>query len=188
MRIRKSLFTSSLPEYKNGKQNNIAPKAYNEINRLTPKTYLILLASDLKQQLTLPFKARKRDLIQVGELGLVTIGLSFADKPISRFAVGVRERSAPLSSTSNYVTRFGGIYEAYTLAALGLYGLAAKNQKLQTTTLLATQAYITGAIISTGLKFLTGRQRPGYINPATNQNASHIATMPALSKTFRPNA
>ena len=154
------------------KQNNIAPENYDQSNRLTPKTYFILLASDLKQQLTLPFKARKRDLIQVGELGLVTIGLSFADKPISRYAVGIRERSAPISSISTYVTRFGGLYEGYTLAALGLYGLAAKNQKLQTTTLLATQAYITGSIISTGLKFLTGRQRPVYISPVTSQNAS----------------
>lgn len=156
---------------RDGMQNDITPAAYNDTNRLTPKTYLILLASNVKRQVTLPFKARKRDLIQVGELGLVTIALSFADKPISRYAVGVRERSNPISSISTYVTRFGGSYEAYTLAALGLYGLAAKNHKIQTTTLLATQAYITGTIISTGLKFLTGRQRPIYINSVTSQNS-----------------
>lgn len=156
----------------NAPQNNINPKAYTENTNLNVKTYFILLASDFKQQLTLPFHGRARDYKQLGELALFTAALSFADKPVSRFAVKLKDNNKPLSSTSSYVTKFGGLYEVYTLGALGAYGLIFKNQKIKNTTLLATQSYITAGVIETGLKFLTGRQRPGYIDPITMKNAS----------------
>jgi membrane-associated phospholipid phosphatase len=156
----------------NGQKNNINPKAYTENTNLNVKTYFILLASDFKQQLTLPFQGRARDYKQVGELALFTAALSFADKPVSRFAVKLKDNNKPLSSTSSYVTKFGGLYEIYTLGALGAYGFIFKNQKMKTTTLLATQSYITAGVIETGLKFLTGRQRPGYIDPVTMKNAT----------------
>ena len=54
------------------------------------------------------------------------------------------------------------MYEGYTLAALGAYGLIFKNEKLKTTTLLATQAYITGGAVGSVLKFVSGRTRPSY--------------------------
>lgn len=157
---------------KNGQQNNINPKAYTENTHINAKTYFVLLASDFKQQLTLPFQGKSRDYKQVGELALLTVGLSFADKPISRFAVKLKDNNKPLSSTSNYVTQFGGRYELYTLGALGAYGFIFNNQKMKTTTLLATQSYITAGVIETALKFLTGRQRPGYIDPITMNNAT----------------
>jgi membrane-associated phospholipid phosphatase len=56
---------------------------------------------------------------------------------------------------------FGGMYEVFTVAGIGAYGLISRN-KLVITTLLASQAYITGGTIMTLLKFLTGRTRPSY--------------------------
>ena len=156
----------------NGQLNNINPKAYTENTNINVKTYFILLASDFKQQLTLPFHGRARDYKQLGELALLTAALSFADKPISRFAVKLNDNNKALSSTSSYVTQFGGRYELYTLGALGAYGFIFKNQKMKTTTLLATQSYITAGVIETALKFLTGRQRPGYLDPITMKNAT----------------
>jgi membrane-associated phospholipid phosphatase len=43
---------------------------------------------------------------------------------------------------------------------LGAYGLLFKNKKMQTTTLLAAQSYITGAAVQAVVKAITGRQRP----------------------------
>ena len=63
------------------------------------------------------------------------------------------------------------MYEVYTLAALGTYGWVFKNEKIKTTTLLATQAYITSAVIFEAAKFLTGRQRPYYYDPESNTNS-----------------
>lgn len=73
-------------------------------------------------------------------------------------------------SASTYVTNFGGSYEAYTLAALGAYGIIFKKDKEQTTVLLTTQAYITAATIETALKYLTSRQGPSYYNSITSLN------------------
>lgn len=156
----------------NKSKNNINPAAYNLNTTLTPKTYFVLLASNIKQELSAPFKAKPKHWKHVGELVLLTTALSFADKPTSRFAVKLNDNNKPLSSTSSYVTRFGGRYEVYTLAGLAAYGYMFNNKKLKTTTLLATQAYITAGLVETGLKFLTGRQRPGYVDPITKQNAS----------------
>jgi membrane-associated phospholipid phosphatase len=93
------------------------------------------------------------------------------DKPINRYAVDLRQKNTSVVNTSKYVTRFGGVYEVYTLAALGTYGFVFKNEKMRTTTLLATQAYLTSYVIFEAAKFLTGRQRPYYYNPETNSNS-----------------
>jgi membrane-associated phospholipid phosphatase len=48
---------------------------------------------------------------------------------------------------------------------LTAYGVVFKNEKLKTTTLLASQSYITSAAIQTVIKFATGRQRPFVYHP-----------------------
>jgi membrane-associated phospholipid phosphatase len=57
-----------------------------------------------------------------------------------------------------------------TLLALGTYGFLFQNEKIKTTTLLATQAYLSSAIIFESMKFLSGRQRPNYYDPKTKEN------------------
>jgi membrane-associated phospholipid phosphatase len=63
--------------------------------------------------------------------------------------------------------------EVLAAATLGTYGLVFKKDKEKTTTLLATQAYITGAAIETMVKYLTSRQRPSYYDAVTGLN-SHV--------------
>ncbi len=132
----------------------------------------MLVADDIKQQVTAPFKASGGDWLKIGAFGLVTAGsVLFADKPINRWAVDLVQRNSAVGTISSYVTNFGGLYEGYTLAALGAYGLIFKKEKERTTTLLATQAYITAGALETVLKYLVGRQRPYYYDPLTNKNA-----------------
>ena len=156
-----------------GKQvNNINPETYNENTKITVHTYLILLADDIKQQVTSPLRATGSDWLKIGAFGLFTTGVVlFVDKPLNRLAVDIRNENSSVVSASNYVTRFGGAYEGYTLAALGAYGYIFKKEKTKTTTFLATQAYITAAAIETALKYITGRQRPNYYDPVTGQNS-----------------
>jgi membrane-associated phospholipid phosphatase len=155
-----------------GKQkNNISPSFYNENTKITAHVYLVLVADDMKQQVTSPLRATGSDWLKIGAFGVVTAGaILFADKPINRLAVDQIRTNKSVVSASLYVTNFGGLYEAYTLAALGAYGLIFKKDKEKTTTLLATQAYITAAAIETALKYLTGRQRPSYYNSVTGLN------------------
>src|SRR5205809_929674 len=98
-----------------------------------------------------------------GSLGLFTVaaaGLAFADEPVQRQALKFRAKNAGAVKVGTYITNTGGAYEMITLAAIGSYGFIFKNEKMRTTTLLATQAYITGTLIETTVKYLTGRTRP----------------------------
>jgi membrane-associated phospholipid phosphatase len=150
--------------------NNINPKAFTENTNLTFQSYFTLLGSSLKQEFTKPFHMTKKDWGNFGKFALATGALSFADKPVQRAALKLRNRNTSVNKVSKYVTNFGGLYEGYTLAALGTYGFIFKKQKLKTTTLLATQAYITAGALESVAKFISGRTRPSYY--AADQEAS----------------
>jgi membrane-associated phospholipid phosphatase len=148
-----------------GQVNNIEQKAYNENTKINFNTYFILLGSDFKQQITAPFHLTKKDWLTVGKFGVVAVTVGLADERIQRFALEQRTRSKSLRTVSSYVTNLGAQYEIITLAGLGAYGLIFKNEKIRTTTLLASQAYITSTAMHYLIKGVTGRQRPSYINP-----------------------
>src|SRR6476620_6594733 len=145
-----------------GQVNNTNPAAYNEHTQITFPTYFILLGSNIKQQFTKPFHMTSKDWGKLGKFALVTGALALADKPVQDEALEFRNSSQTVRSVSNAVTNFGGLYEIYTLVALGAYGFIFKNEKMKTTTLLASQAYITGGLTESVLKFLSGRLRPVY--------------------------
>lgn len=171
--IKKLDSLSNKPDSVGGKQKNIiTPATYNENTKITVRTYFELLTDDLKQQVTSPFRATKTDWLKVGAFGLLTTGVAlFADKPVNRLALNIRNNSNTVVSISSYVTRFGGLYEVYTLSAFAAYGFIFKNEKTKTTVYLATQAYVTAGAIETVLKYLTSRQRPSYIDPSTGKNS-----------------
>ena len=150
--------------------NDINPAAYTENTNLDFKTYFILLGSNIKQQFTTPFHTTKKNWLKVGGFAVATAALTFADKPINTFTNRITNSSNTVKSSGHFITQFGGLYETYTLAAMGAYGFIFKKQKLKTTTLLATQAYITAGIMETVFKFVTGRQRPIYYDPVTLQS------------------
>ncbi len=157
-----------------GQINNTNTKAYNESTKLTPSTYVILLASNLKQSFTKPFHMTGRDWGNAGKFAAVAGALAFADKPIQQRTLQFRKDNPDFLSTSNFVTNFGGPYEGYILASFGAYGFVFHNEKMKTTTLLATQAYITGAAVSGVIKVLSGRTRPSYYDPNTEAHPTFL--------------
>lgn len=157
------------------KQKNIVtPSFYNENTRITPHIYLVLTADDIKQQWTAPFRATSKDWLTAGGFAAVTTAaVLWADRPVNKFTVTQIRTNKSVVNASTYVTNFGGDWEGYTLAALGTYGFVFHKEKEKTTTLLATQAYITAATIETAIKLLTSRQRPSYYDAITGKN-SHV--------------
>ncbi|HEU4903412.1 MAG TPA: phosphatase PAP2 family protein [Flavisolibacter sp.] len=143
-----------------GQVNVTHPEAYNENTRITVPAFFILEGSNLKQAFTKPFHMSGQNWKTVGKFAVVVGALAFADRPIQRWALNLRNSNSGLHTVSRYVTNFGGPYEGYTLGALGAYGFLFRNIKMQTTTLLALQSYITGAAVQSVVKFVTGRQRP----------------------------
>ncbi|WP_207532074.1 phosphatase PAP2 family protein [Desertivirga arenae] len=143
-----------------GQNNNINPGAYNERTQITPRSYFILLWSDLKQQYTAPFRMTGQDWKRAGTFSLLAGALAFADKPVQKQAIKFKRSSNTASNISSFITNTGGIYESVALLGFGTYGFLFKNQKMQTTTFLASQAYLTSAAVSYTAKYLSGRQRP----------------------------
>jgi membrane-associated phospholipid phosphatase len=151
--------------------NNIRRESYNELTKINAKTYFFLLGNDFKQQATAPFHIKGDQWLKLAGFGALTGAVMLNEKKIQVFARELNQRNTQVSAVSKYVTRFGGTYEVYTLAALSAYGFIFKNQKIRTTTLLATQAYITSYAWFQAGKFIFGRQRPNYIDPATGDVA-----------------
>lgn len=144
-----------------GKQKNITdPRAYNETTKITGSSYFTLLLSDYKQQFTAPFHIGSRGWRIVGKFGMLAGGLAFADKPIQKQAVKLKQSSQTATNISSFITNTGGVSESIILGAIGTYGFIFKNEKMKTTTFLASQAYLTSAGVSYVIKFLSGRQRP----------------------------
>ena len=140
---------------------------YNTNIRINIPGYFILLGSDFKQQLTAPFHTSVNTWKKVGAFTLLTGALAFADVPIQKQAFRIRNNSEEVRKVSRFITNFGGPYETYTLASFAAYGLLFKKEKILNTTLLATQAYITGGMIESIAKYLSGRQRPSYFGVDT---------------------
>src|SRR5207253_1428045 len=97
----------------------------------------------------------------------VAVGVGLLDERIQKNALSLRNKSKFVRTTGNHISKSGGANEVFTLAAFELYGLIAKSQKVKTTTLLATQAVITGALVESVVKTLTGRTRPNFYGDGT---------------------
>jgi len=155
-----------------GQVNVIEPLFYNERTKLNTRVFGILLLDDFKQQALSPLDINKRGwLLGAGLVG-ATIGISYLDKPIQKWAAGMRRRNPTLGSYSKTVSDVGGVYEVATFAGIATYGFVFKNPKLRTTTALATQAYITSTFWSTLFKAVSGRHRPHDIEENSTMNVS----------------
>jgi hypothetical protein len=153
---------------------------YTSQTNITFKGYFALLGTDLIQEVTGPFHASKKTWIKVGEFAALEGLMFFADMPIQQATTKYMSNNQGLQKVSQYITDFGGLYEIYTLAAFGAYGVIFKSNKVKTTTLLATQAYITAGVMSEAVKYLTGRQRPNFVDPEHPQPVNYLFWGPSI--------
>lgn len=167
-----------------GQINNISKQAYNEETKITGRTYFTLLWSNVKQEFTKPFHTTKKEWLHFGMFAGGVALLTFADEPIQRGALRLRNSSTAVANIGKYISNSGGANEAITLSALGLYGFLAKNTKLKTTTLLASQAYITSALVESTLKFLSGRTRPSFYSPDQEAEPKFLGPFGNTSRDF----
>ncbi len=149
------------------RQRNVITKtAYNENTRITFRNDFVLLASDVKQQVSKPFHMTKERLEKgLPSVVLAIAALTFADEPIQRNMLDIRNRNPALQDISKFVTNTGGPYEVITLGVLATSGFLFRNEKLKTSSLLATQSYLTSALTHTLIKLIAGRQRPFFYDP-----------------------
>lgn len=146
-------------------QNDISKEAYDETTSIRPGDYFILLGSNLKQEFTRPFHMRKRDWVNVGKFATIALSAGLLDEHIQKNALKLRNENKFVRTTGKYISLYGGRNEIFTLAAFELYGIITHNQKIKTTSLLATQALLSAGLIETVVKTFTGRTRPSFYGP-----------------------
>lgn len=139
-------------------------------SRIAFTEYFKLLKDDFIRQASSPFQMSKQDLIKAGGFTLVTAGVMKLDKSINRTAQKLYEKNSTLRTVSPQVTKFGGRYALYTMVGIGSLGFIFKDHRLSNATLLATQSYLTSGIWVSAIKFITGRERPSYYDPQTNES------------------
>ena len=142
--------------------------AAKKATRLLQKNYLKLLREDFSRQVTAPFHLNRNDWLKLGISGIITSVLFSSDEAVRNNAIEFRKKSSFIRSISPFITQFGGKYEIYTLGALTARSIISKNEKLKTTVLLATQAYLTSSVWVDLLKATTGRVKPFY-QPSGNE-------------------
>jgi len=157
-----------------GQINRVEPALYDERTKVNAKVFGILLLDDFKQQALSPLNIKKKGWVKGAGLVGATIGISFLDKPIQKWAAGLRRNNPDLGSYSRTVSDVGGVYEGLTFAGIAAYGFIFNNPKLRTTTALATQSYITSTFWSTLFKTLSGRLRPHDIDENSTLNVSRF--------------
>ncbi len=150
--------------------NNTDPATYTKATTLGFKSYFILLGSNIKQQFTSPFHATKKDWLHVAGFAAATALITLADKPVNHLATDVIRGNDGIVTSSKYLTNVSGTSQLITMSVIGAVGFVTNNRKLKTTTLLASQAYFTGAVMETFLKFLSGRQRPNFYDANDNNS------------------
>lgn len=134
---------------------------HENVTLLNASDYFKLLAGNLKESFTKPFHATNKDWGNFGKFTLVAVGVGFADKPIQKEGLHFSQKSTTLNKVSSTISNLTGVRGSIIgLVATGSVGLIIKDQKLVNTTLLASQASITGSAITTSLKYLAGRRRP----------------------------
>lgn len=138
--------------------------------RIAFKEYFELLKDDFIRQAASPFRMSKQDLIKAGGFTLVTAGVMRLDKSINHTARKLYEKNSTIRAVSPQVTKFGGKYALFTMVGIGSIGFIFKNHRLSNATLLATQSYLTSGVWVSVFKFITGRERPSYYDPHTNES------------------
>lgn len=73
--------------------NNINEGAYYDITKLNARSCFILSGSNLKQEFTKPFRTTHKDLGKFSKFAVVAGAMGFADEPIQRNALSLRNRS-----------------------------------------------------------------------------------------------
>lgn len=149
--------------------------------RIGTSRYFALLGKNFKQILVKPFQMEKMDWKCLSIAAVIGGALAFSDEPVQHFALDLRHENEPLRRTSSIVTGFGDNYGCLTLGALGAYSYVFKKEKMRTTALLASQAYITSAVLASALKFLTVRTRPSFYQPPAQAEPSFFG--PFVTKT-----
>lgn len=123
------------------------------------KYYFKKYWTDAKTIVTFPVRWKDSDWTKLGAFVAAEVGMSFADQPIKDFAQAHRDENLTWVSR-NVLEHFGSEHSIIVMSGLFTYGLVFKNQKCQSTGLLAFESFVMASLVTRVPKTLIGRERP----------------------------
>ncbi|MFT3825642.1 MAG: phosphatase PAP2 family protein [Chitinophagaceae bacterium] len=121
--------------------------------------YLHFLTSNLGYQATSPFKTRL-SFKTLLPLSIAAASLIGEDRRLNHQMRGAKTKYWLVDKGSPVITRVGGYHSLILLGGLGALGIATHNEKLTTTVMLSSQAFITSGVWAFVFKTAFGRTRP----------------------------
>ncbi len=129
-----------------------------------PAAYFNLLSHTVVDAVKKPFSMRSREWGQVGVFSAALGATLLLDRPINESVQKLRSQSGLIRHSSPVITQLGGFTGLAVIGGFGVYGCIAKDQKMKTTVLLASQSFLITGVATAGIKMITGRTRPDFYN------------------------
>lgn len=140
--------------------------------------------TDTKRAFAAPFHWEKQDWTTFGVVTVTTAALFLVDDPIDDAFQSWNEQWGESGSdfSTNYLEPWGTKYSFAVIGGLMGYGLLAKNQKSQSTALLAAESMLLASLITRVPKVLFGRARPDSdpdVSPYKIEGPFHGSSLPS---------
>lgn len=126
----------------------------------SPKLILTNTLAVMEYQVEGIFSIKKKDLIYIGAVSGITIGLIALDAKLDKSVTKLKDKSSVIDETSDFITEFGGSKGVYTVAIFGGLSVLTKSHKGIQTTLYAFEAMLNSGLWIRLGKLLAGRERP----------------------------
>jgi membrane-associated phospholipid phosphatase len=126
----------------------------------SPQLILTNTLAVMKYQTDELFSLKKKDLIILGAVSGITIGLIALDAKLDRSVTKLKDKSSIIDKTSDFITEFGGSKGVYAVSAFAGLSMIIKSNKGIQTSLYAFEAMLNSGLWIRVGKLLAGRERP----------------------------
>jgi membrane-associated phospholipid phosphatase len=132
----------------------------NQSDKNTPQMILANTISVMEYQVSSLFSMDKRDLLYVGAIGGITLGLIAFDARLDQSVTKLKNKSHTIDVTSDFITEFGGSKGVYTVAVFTGLSIIMNSKKGLQTSLYAFEAMLNSGLWVRLGKLFAGRERP----------------------------
>jgi membrane-associated phospholipid phosphatase len=129
-------------------------------DRNSPQLILTNTLSVMEYQTKELFSLKKKDLIYIGVVTGITLGLLTLDAKLDRSVTNIMDENSTIDNVTDFVTEFGGSRGLITVATFAGLSIITKSPKGIQTSLYAFEAMLNSGLWIRFGKLLAGRERP----------------------------
>ncbi|MFA5404957.1 MAG: phosphatase PAP2 family protein [Ignavibacteria bacterium] len=132
----------------------------SHFNRNTPQMILTNSLAVIEYQATELFAFRKKELMYIGAISGITLGLIALDAKLDKIVRHTMDSTGTFDDITDFITDFGAENSLYTVAVFAGLSYVTKSKKGIQTSLYAFEAMLNSGLWIRLGKLLAGRERP----------------------------